>query len=424
MSHPPQQRWLRIIPVAFIMYTIAYVDRTNISLALPDIGRDLHMDPAQQGNAFGIFFAGYMLLQIPGGYLAERWSAKRFVTALLVVWGACAVGCGLVHTELQFWVMRFLLGVAEGGVWPATLILLAHWFPRAERARANAYWMLCLPAAVVVSSPISGWILQHWGWRFMIISEGALPFIWLLIWNWEIADHPHEARWISGEEREYLETTLHREFAELEAQPQEPILRTFSRPMVLMLIVIYFLINTGNYGYQSWLPSAIMASARNLSKFQVGFLYAVPYLITMAGMILNSQHSDRTRERRGHLAFALAWAGVMLLGGVLLSSISPLLSFALIVMVGAGSYGGHGPFWAIPSETLPRRVAGSAMGLINAIGNLGGYVGPYIAGYLNKRTGNFVYSFGALALALLVGAVLLTRLRPESGVGATKVAVS
>ena len=420
MPEAPEQRWLRIIPVAFIMYTIAYVDRTNISLALPDIGRELHMDPAQQGTAFGIFFAGYVVLQIPGGYLAEWWSAKRFVSVLLVIWGLCAVACGLVHTQMQFWVMRFLLGVAEGGVWPATLILLAHWFPRAERARANAYWMLCLPASVAVSSPISGWILEHWGWRFMIISEGALPFIWLLVWNWEIADRPRDARWISAAEREHLEHTLHNESANLETQSQESIVRTFARPIVLQLILIYFLMNTGNYGYQSWLPTAIKSSAKNLTSFQIGFLYAVPYVITMVGMVLNSRHSDRKRERRGHLAFALGWAGVTLMGGVLLASKSPLLSFALIAIVGAGSYGGHGPFWAIPTETLPRRVAGSAMGLINAIGNLGGYFGPYLAGYLNKRTSNFLYSFGALALAMLAGAVLAISLPRSSGGRALK----
>ena len=417
MSHPPEQRWVRIIPVAFIMYTIAFVDRTNISLALPKIGRELHMDPAQQGNAFGLFFVGYVLLQIPGGYLAEWWSAKRFVTTLLVVWGACAVGCGLVHTQMQFWVMRFLLGVAEGGVWPATLVLLSHWFPRAERARANAYWMLCLPAAVAVSSPVSGWILGRWGWRFMIVAEGAVPFVWLLVWNWYIADHPREARWISAEEREHLETTLRRESAELEASPEESILRTFLRPQVLLLVVIYFLMNSGNYGYQSWLPTAIENSARNLTNFQVGVLYSIPYFITMVGMVLNSQHSDRKRERRGHLALALAWGGALLLAGVLMSRISPPLSFILISLVGAGSYGGHGPFWAIPTETLPRKVAGSAMGLINAIGNLGGYFGPLAVGYLNKRTGNFVYAFGVLALGLLAGSALSILLRPAERAG-------
>jgi sugar phosphate permease len=410
----PEQRWVRIIPVAFIMYTIAFVDRTNISLAMPNIGRDLHMDPAQQGNAFGIFFAGYMLLQIPGGYLAERWSAKRFVSALLVVWGLCAVACGLVQTEMQFWVARFLLGVAEGGVWPATLVLLSHWFPRAERARANAYWMLCLPAAVALSSPISGWILGRWGWRFMVICEGALPFLWLLIWLWYIADHPREAGWISAQEREHLETTLDRESAELEALPQESTLRTFLRPEVLLLVFIYFLINSGNYGYQAWLPSAIESSAKHLSNFEVGVLFSIPYLLTMVGMVLNSRHSDRNRERRGHLALGLIWGGVFLAAGVLTSHISAPLSFVLIALVGAGSYGGHGPFWAIPTETLPRKVAGSAMGLINAFGNLGGYFGPLAVGYLDKRTGNFDYGFGLLGAGLIVGGIVSALFLPRS----------
>ncbi|HET7840009.1 MAG TPA: MFS transporter [Terriglobia bacterium] len=407
------RRWVRIIPVAFIMYTIAYVDRTNISLALPDIGRDLHLDPAQQGSAFGLFFLGYVLLQIPGGYLAERWSAKKFVTVLLVVWGLCAVVCGLVQNETEFLAARFLLGVAEGGVWPATLILLSHWFPRTERARANAYWMLCLPAAVVISSPVSGWILGRWGWRAMIISEGALPFLWLIIWVWQIADHPADAGWISSEEREHLEVTLRREAAELDAQPRESILRTFVRGEVLLLVFIYFLMNCGNYGYQAWLPSAIESGAKGLSNFQVGILNAIPYLITMAGMVLNSRHSDRQRERRGHLAAALVFAGVFLLAGVLTHQ-RPILSFALLALVGAGSYGGHGPFWAIPTETLPRRVAGSAMGLINALGNLGGYWGPYVVGYLNKQTGNFVFGFGLLGAALIVGGVLSVWFLPAS----------
>ena len=198
------QRWLHIIPVSFIMYTIAFIDRTNVSLALPSMSRDLHMNPTQAGGAAGIFFWGYVLLQIPGGHLAQRWSAKRFVAILLVMWGLCSVACGLVQTWQQFWVMRLLLGVAEGGVWPAVLVLLSHWFPRGERARANAYWMLCLPIAVIVSSPLSGWILGRWNWRVLLIAEGALPFFWLVIWWAFIDDYPQQARWISPEERTIL----------------------------------------------------------------------------------------------------------------------------------------------------------------------------------------------------------------------------
>jgi len=407
----PDRRWLRIIPVAFVMYTIAFIDRTNISLAIPSMSRDLHMDPAQAGDAAGVFFWGYLLLQIPGGYLAHRWSAKKFVSILLVLWGLAAVACGLVTTWREFWVMRFLLGVAEGGVWPAVLVMLSHWFPRAERARANAYWMLCLPVAVVVSSPLSGWILGRWDWRVLLIAEGALPFVWLLIWHWFITDHPHQARWISPEERAYLETTLRREAAELEPVKPEPYLRTLLHPQVVLMVSIYFLLNAGAYGYLFWLPSAL-EKAKTLSSLAVGILFAIPYLITGVAMILNSQHSDKSRERRRHVAFGLAWTGVCLLLGVAFSQMPFALSFIFIFLAGAGTYSALGPFWAIPTETLPRHVAGSAMGLINALGNLGGYFGPLAVGTLNKLTGNFQYGFAVLSVGLLAAAGLALLLAP------------
>jgi MFS family permease len=395
------------------MYTIAFVDRTNISLALPSMGRALHMDPTQAGSAAGIFFWGYLLLQIPGGHLAQRWSTKRFVSILLVLWGGCSVACGLVQTSRQFWVMRLLLGVAEGGVWPAILVLLSHWFPRAERARANAYWMLCLPVAVIVSSPLSGWILGRWNWRVLLIAEGALPFLWLVIWWRLIDDHPHQARWISPEELNYLQATLRQESAELDPVTQTPYLAALLRPQVLVMVGIYFLLNCGSYGYLFWLPSAL-GSAKKMSNLLVGILFAIPYIIAALGLVVVSRHSDKTRERRGHVGFALAWGGVFLLAGVLSSHLAPALSFVLICLVGAGSFGGLGPFWAIPTETLPRSISGSAMGLINALGNLGGYFGPLAVGYLNQRTGNFLLAFGLLSVSLLAGSALTFFLRPQA----------
>jgi MFS family permease len=406
----PEQRWLRIITVAFIMYTIAFIDRTNISLALPYMSRDLHMDPAQAGSAAGIFFWGYLVLQIPGGYLAHRWSAKRFVSILLVVWGLCAAATGLVDTWRQFWVMRLMLGVAEGGVWPATLVLLSHWFPRAERARANAYWMLCLPAAVIASSPLSGWILGRWNWRVLLIAEGLFPLAWLAIWWRAIDDHPRQAPWISSEERAYLESALDREAGELDPADAGRYFAALFRPQVLLMIAVYVLLNSGNYGYLFWLPSALrqsgLASGRALSNVLIGILNAIPYVVTAVGMVLLSRHSDRRRERRGHVAWGLAFGGLCLLASVLTSQRSPGLSFLLLCLVGAGSYGALGPFWAIPTETLPRGVAGSAMGLVNAVGNLGGFAGPLVVGHLNKRTGNFYYAFGVLAASLLLGSLL------------------
>ncbi len=415
----PEQRWVHIIPVAFIMYTIAFIDRTNISLALPSMSRDLHMDPTQAGSAAGIFFWGYLVLQIPGGHLAQRWSAKRFVSILLVLWGGCSVLCGLVRTWEQFWLMRLLLGVAEGGVWPATLVLLSHWFPRGERARANAYWMLCLPVAVVLSSPLSGWILGRWNWRVLLIAEGALPFFWLVIWCAFIDDHPPQARWISSEERDYLVGTLRQEAAQLEPVAPEPYWRALLRPQVLVMVLIYFLLNTGNYGYLFWLPSAL-ENAKKLSNLLVGILFTIPYILTGIGMVFVSRHSDRRRERRVHVAAALGFGGLLLMGGVLSSHAMPRLSFLLVALVGAGTYGALGPFWAIPTETLPRSVSGSAMGLINALGNLGGYFGPLVVGFLNQRMGNFVYAFGLLSLAYLAGSAMTAYLRPSASTAASR----
>ncbi len=367
------------------------------------------MNPTQAGGAAGIFFWGYVVLQIPGGHLAERWSAKRFVSILLVVWGLCSVGCGLVHTWQQFWAMRLLLGVAEGGVWPAVLVLLSHWFPRGERARANAYWMLCLPIAVIVSSPLSGWILGRWNWRVLLIAEGALPFFWLVIWWIFVDDYPHEARWISADERGYLEATLQQESRELSLADPHGAARLGSswrallKPAVLVMVGVYLMQNIGNYGYLFWLPSALQ-HIQKMSNQLVGVLAAIPYLVTAVGMVIVSRHSDKQRERRHHVAFGLAWGGACMLACILLTGHSPTWGFLAISLVGAGSYGMLGPFWAIPTETLPRSVSGPAMGMVNALGNLGGYFGPLAVGFVYHRTGDFRYAFAVLSLALLLGA--------------------
>ncbi|HKW26445.1 MAG TPA: MFS transporter [Terriglobales bacterium] len=399
------QRWLRIIPVALLMYIIAFVDRTNISLALPSMSRVLHMDSAQAGSAAGIFFWGYLLLQIPGGYLAHRWSAKRFVAILLVLWALCAIACGLVHTAGQFWWMRLLLGVAEGGVWPAVLVLLANWFRRNERARANAFWMVCLPLAVVISAPISGWILDHWNWRVMLVAEGVLPLLWLGPWLAFMKDKPTQASWLPADQRNQLLRDLEREAEHTEYQASDNVLRALLRPQAWLMVGVYFSFASGMFGYIFWLPSAV-EGAKRLSNTFAGVLFAIPFLVGALSMVALSYHSDVVKERRCHVSVALAWAGVLLVTGVLVSNAVPVLAYVLICLVGAGIYGMMGPFWAIPTETLPSRLAGPTMGLVNAFGNLGGYFGPLTVGYLKQRTGNFHYAFLVLAAVMLAGAGL------------------
>ncbi len=402
-----ERRWLHIIPVALVMYTISYIDRTNVSLALdPTIStmmKDLLMDDRMKGEAAGIFFFGYVLLQIPGGYWATRWSARKVISLFLISWGICAVGCGLARTFRQFEVMRFLLGVAESGVFPATMVLLANWFPRSERARANAYWTLCQPLAIAASAPLTGWLLGAYGWQKMLILEGMLPFLWLPLWWFCIRDHPREAKWISPEELRFLETTLQREAAELEPPRHVSVWARFCERPVLVLIAMYFLQNGAAYGCMTFFTTNL--KGRDFSGLQYGILFGIPYAVTAVAMVLNSRHSDKTRERRGHVALVYCLSGISLILSVGLRE-HFWLSYALMCLAIPGPFAALGPFWAIPSETLPRSAVGVVIGLVNAFGNLGGFAGPYIAGWLKQEYQSLAVAFVVLGAGLLLGAGL------------------
>ncbi|HEV2436057.1 MAG TPA: MFS transporter [Verrucomicrobiae bacterium] len=402
-----QRRWLRIIPVALLMYTIAYIDRTNVSLALdPRISslmKDLFMDDRMKGEAAGIFFFGYLLLQIPGGWLASRWSARKVISLCLIVWGICAVGCGLSHTFRQFEVMRFFLGVAESGVFPATLVLLANWFPRAERARANAYWQLCQPLAVAGSAPLTGWLLGAYGWQPMLILEGILPFLWLPVWWFFIRDHPREAGWISAEEKDHLESVLQSEAAELEPVRKMSWCERLRQPSLFVMISLYFLHNCAAYGCMTFFTTVLQG--RGFSPLQYGFLFAVPYAVTAVVMVLNSWHSDKTRERRGHVAAVYLMSGTSLILSVVFSQYF-WLSYAFMCLAIPGPFAAMAPFWAIPAETLPRNVIGVVFGTVNAVGNLGGFAGPYVIGALSDRYHSTAIAFSVIGTGMLVCAGL------------------
>ena len=402
-----RQRWLRIIPVALVMYTISYVDRTNVSLALdPKISslmRDLLMDDRMKGQAAGVFFLGYVLLQTYGGHLAGRWSAKRFISLCLVFWGGCAVCCGLSETFRQFEMSRFLLGVAESGVYPAMLVLLANWFPSAERARANAFWNLCQPLAVAVSAPVTGWLLGAYGWHGMLILEGCLPFVWLPMWWLCISDHPGGANWISRGEREFLETTLRREAVELEPARSVPLWAWFARREIFVMIAVNFLHNAEAYGCMTFFTEGLRS--KNFSPVEYGFLFAAPYALTAVIMVVNSWHSDKTRERRGHVALVYAVSGASLIISVATHN-QFWVSYAFLCLAIPGPFAALAPFWAIPSETLPRSLFGPVSGLVNALGNTGGFAGPYIVGWLTLEYRSVNVSFTVLGLGTLLAAVL------------------
>ncbi len=397
------RRWLRIIPVALIMYTISYVDRTNVSLALdPKIStmmRDLVMDDRMKGEAAGIFFFGYLMLQIPGGYLASRWSARKLISLCLIGWGVCAAGCGLAQTFRQFEGMRFLLGVAESAVFPATLVLLANWFPRGERARANAYWNLCQPLAVAGAAPVTALLLGVYGWRTMLVVEGMLPFVWLPIWWFCIRDHPREAKWMTAEERRSVEEMLERERTEQEPPKPLPLMARLGQSSLYVMVAIYFLHNCAAYGCMTFFTNTL--SGQGFNPTQYGLLFALPYAVTAVIMVLNSWHSDKTGERRGHVAAVYALSGTCLILSVL-SAKHFWLSYSLLCLAIPGPFAAMAPFWAIPSETLPRSAMGIVMGIVNAFGNLGGFAGPYLVGWLSNKYHGTAIPFNVLGAGMLI----------------------
>ncbi|GLZ15019.1 MFS transporter [Actinomadura sp. NBRC 104425] len=412
----PARRWTYVIPVAAIMYMLAYLDRNNVAIILPYMDDDFPLSGSAKGMASGIFFVGYMVLQIPAAVLAARWSARKTVLILMIAWGLAAMTCGLVHSETQLYVARLVLGLFEGGVWPAVLILLASWFPLRERARANALWMACLPISSIIMAPLSGWMLDHMDWRTVFVAQGLPPLVWAAVWWFAIADRPSQARWVSPEERAYVERALAEDEAAKPSTGQAGYGQTLRDRRVQLLVLVYFCWITGFYGFSLWLPTVIKTMTGDASATAVGWLTAIPYTVALAAMIYNATRSDRTGNRRAAVAIPQVVAIAGLLAGQLVHG--GVAQMVLLCVVAAGVYAPYGPFWAMPAQVLRFEVIAVAMGLINALGNLGGFMGPYLVGWLTDLTGSQNAGFVALAGFLAAGAaVSWFGLRPVPAVG-------
>ncbi|WKA47284.1 MFS transporter [Geobacillus zalihae] len=395
-----KSKWARIIPVAFIMYMLAYMDRINIGVLMPYIQEDLNISSSAAGDIAGIFFIGYLLLQIPGGILATKWSAKKFIFILMILWGLAAMASGFVQTEGQLKLVRFLLGVAEGGVWPAVLVLLANWFTLQERARANAFWMACLPVSAILMAPITGILLKHFSWKTVLILEGIPPIVWAFVWYAMIKDRPTEAKWMDENEKQQLLHAL--TAAQSQSAKSQGYAAAFKNKAVWGLVIMYFLWMTGFYGYTMWVPSVVSEFTDDSSV--MGWLTAIPFTCALVGMIVNSSWSDRRMNRTQHVVIPLFVAACAMIMGQFVET--PLLKMILLSITAIGVYAPYGPLWAIPTAIIPAEVAGVAMGLQNAIGNLGGYNGPKFFGVLKDLTGNYHAGFYFLALSLALAGIV------------------
>ncbi len=415
-------RWSRLIPIAIVVYIVSFMDRTNIGFAFAGMGHDLGITKTQQGLAGGIFFLGYLTLQIPGGWLAEHWSARKFVGIMICIWGALATLSGFVGSFEQLLVVRFLLGVAEAGIWPAILVLISHWFPLRERARAYGYWIMNVPIASMITAPLSGWILTFGSWRTLFVVEGLLPFVLAApLWWLLVADHPAQASWCPADEREYVERSLAAE--RIEAPAGGGFGRVLRNDVVWRLTAVFFLIQVGFYGLNLWLPHLVQTITGGRS-WQVGLVTAIPYLFAMIGLWLNARAADRTGRYARQVFLAVAAAALTLVASVAIGTGAPAVAIGLVSIAMAGALAFDGPFWAAASRVMPAGLAGGAMGLINAVGNLGGFVGPYAGGYLQDRSGgSFLTTSALLGASLFAAGLLMLTLRrradrPDLGAGA------
>jgi MFS transporter, ACS family, tartrate transporter len=400
----------RLLPYLFLLYIVAFLDRVNVRFAGLDMTRDLNFSDRVFGLGAGIFFVGYVVFEIPGALLVERWSARKVIARILVTWGIVTVLVALVRTPGQFYAARFLLGAAEAGFFPGVLVYLTHWFRYEDRAKAAALFMAAIPVANVIGSPLAAMILNvHWGgwpgWRWLFVLEGIPAVVLGIVTIYFLPDWPNEAKWLETEEREWISQELAREKEAKLRMRRVSIAEALRMPRVILLTLIYFLSVTGIYGFAVWFPT-ILKRATGLPNFTVTLLAALPYAAGVVAMLVNGWHSDLSRERRWHTALPL-FVGASCLGSALVFRDELALAFALMIVVGACTTAFLPSFWPLPTEFLAESAAAASMGLINALGNLGGFLGPYAMGYLRSQTGSFAPGLIVLMTCMAAAGMLV-----------------
>ncbi|MBB3103363.1 MFS transporter [Azomonas macrocytogenes] len=407
------RRWWYIIPIVFITYSLAYLDRANYGFAAASgMAEDLNITPGWSSLLGSLFFLGYFFFQVPGAIYAEKRSVKKLIFVSLILWGGLAALTGVVHNLYMLVVIRFVLGVVEAAVMPAMLIYLCHWFTRAERSRANTFLMLGNPVTILWMSVVSGYLVENTDWRWMFIIEGLPAVLWAFIWWHLVDDRPAQAKWLSEQDKDDLQQAL---IAEQQGiKPVKNYAEAFRSPKVIVLSLQYFCWSIGVYGFVLWLPS-ILKQGADLDIVEAGWLSALPYLAAAIGMLGVSWASDRTQQRKRFVWPPLLIASLAFYGSYVLGSDHFWLSYALLIVAGGCMYAPYGPFFAIVPEILPSNVAGGAMALINSMGALGSFGGSWFVGYLNGATGSPAASFLFMSCSLLVSVALTLFLNPNSG---------
>lgn len=412
---------LRLMPFLFLLYLVSYLDRVNVSYASLEMTRDLGFSNKVFGLGSGIFFLGYLVLEIPGAVLVERWSARKWIARILISWGLFATLTGVVRSAHEFYAARFLLGLAEAGFFPGILVYVSHWYRQEDRAKAVAFFMVGIPFSEIIGAPVSGMLLQvHWlgieGWRWLFFLEGAPAVVLGVITLFYLTDWPDQARWLTPAQRAWIGGELERD---RRSKPPSPgMARMLRDPAVILLALAYFCILSANWGFTLWLPK-IVQRLSGLGSLKVSLISGIPFLIEIPVLLWLAWHSDKTGERRWHVAVPV---GVGALAFAVFASderigANVVLAMVLFSIAAAGLHGYRASFWTLPTLFLSDVAAAAGIGVINCFGNLGGFLGPYMVGALSNNSGS--YRSGMLFLggcALLASVfVLLTRRRGASG---------
>ena len=402
---------LRLLPFLFALYLANYLDRTSVAYAAIGMSRELGLSDRVFGLGAGIFFISYVALQIPGALLVEHWSARRMISLTMIAWGSMTALTALVHTPAELYIARFLLGAAEAGFFPGVIVFLSHWFICEDRAKVTSNFMSAIHLSFVIASPIAGLILgRSWlgiaGWRWLFILEGLPAVVLGIIAFFYLTDLPGQAKWLAPDQRQWIENKLQQErsTAGFEAMPVRQALLSSK---ILLLAAVCFLNYFAYYSFLFWLPTMFKRQS-GFSDLNVGLLGALPYAALFVAMLVNGWHSDRQCERRWHCAIPSLIAAAALLGlAAHPQSILVLLSLFTLATIGNAYLPA---FWAMPTELLCKSAAAASVGMINAVGSIAGFAGPYIFGFMNTKFGSFSYGLTVLAISSLAAGLLVLRI--------------
>lgn len=411
-----RKAYMNIVLPIFIISVIAYIDRINIGYAALTMNKDLNFSAQVFGMGAGIFFAGYVLFEIPGAIIAEKYSPRYWLARIMITWGLVSGLMAFMSTEWEFYVLRFLLGAAEASLYPVLYAsCVPRWFSAKERASVIALMLSSLQISAIIGAPLAGWLIGFTvfglkGWQALFVLEAIPAVIFgFIVVRW-MADWPKDAKWLTAEEKQFLQERYEKEVAAKTAAKHYTIMQAFKDPEVLKLCATYFLWITGFWGFNYWMPQVIKA-ASGWSNMAIGWLTVPPMIISLIVMMYIGHSSSKHNEKRWHGAIGLFIGAIGLAVGVFQTN--PWASYFFLILAAVGTYAPFGVWWSYPTTFLSGTAAAGAIGLINSCGNIGGFVGPYITGWIKTTTGNFTYAWVYLALSMTLAGLLILTFKKE-----------